>query len=58
MTLRPRRLRWLSPLFHIPFSLPVWQWLYRLIADRRYRFGTVADCTDDACALHRPAEKK
>ena len=58
MTLRLRRLWWLAPLLHIPFSLPFWQWLYRQIADRRYRFGTVEDCTDDACALHRPGAKR
>jgi predicted DCC family thiol-disulfide oxidoreductase YuxK len=49
---RLRRLWWLAPVLHIPFSLPVWQWLYRQIADRRYRFGRVSDCDGDACSLH------
>ncbi|MEX2139972.1 MAG: DUF393 domain-containing protein [Pirellulales bacterium] len=49
---RLRRLWWLAPLLHIPFSLPVWQWLYRQIADRRYRWGRVEECEDDACSLH------
>lgn len=43
---------WLTPLLHVPGSLPVWNWLYQQIATRRYRFGTVT-CDDDACRLHR-----
>jgi predicted DCC family thiol-disulfide oxidoreductase YuxK len=46
------RLWWLAPLLHLPFSLPLWQWLYRQVANRRYRFGQISDCTDDACAVH------
>ncbi len=49
---RLRRLWWLAPVLHIPFSLPLWQWLYRQIADRRYRFGTIDSCEDGACAIH------
>jgi predicted DCC family thiol-disulfide oxidoreductase YuxK len=49
---RLRRLWWLAPLLHIPFSLPLWQFLYRQIADRRYRFGRVESCDDGACSLH------
>jgi predicted DCC family thiol-disulfide oxidoreductase YuxK len=49
---RLRRLWWLAPVLHIPFSLPVWQFLYRQIADRRYRFGRVETCDGDACSLH------
>ena len=52
LTRRLRRLWWLAPVLYIPFSLPAWQWLYRQIADRRYRFGTTTDCADDACAVH------
>lgn len=44
---------WLAPLLHIPGSLPLWNWLYQQIAKRRYRFGTVATCDDEACRLHR-----
>ncbi len=51
LTRRLRRLWWLAPLLHIPFSLPLWQWLYRQIANRRYRFGRT-DCGDEACKLH------
>jgi predicted DCC family thiol-disulfide oxidoreductase YuxK len=51
---RLTRLWWLAPLMHIPFSMPLWQWLYRQIADRRYRFGRVDQCADDSCAVHGP----
>ena len=43
---------WLCPLLHVPFSLPLWQWLYRQIADRRYRFGKIDACEDGTCSLH------
>jgi len=36
------RLWWLVPLLYIPGSLPVWQWLYRQVALRRYRLATSA----------------
>lgn len=49
---RLRRLWWLAPLLHLPFTLPLWQWVYRQIADRRYRFGRIDDCKDGACSLH------
>lgn len=49
---RLRRLWWLAPVLHIPFSLPVWQWLYRQVAKRRYRFGKTHECDGDACKLH------
>lgn len=44
---------WLAPLLHIPGSLPLWNWLYQQIAKRRYRFGTLGTCDDEACRLHR-----
>lgn len=38
---------WLAaPLMHIPFSLPIWQWLYRQVAKRRY---LIANRKGDAC---------
>jgi predicted DCC family thiol-disulfide oxidoreductase YuxK len=52
---RLRRLWWLAPVLHIPFSLPLWQWLYRQIADRRYRFGRTEACDGDACSVHGSA---
>ncbi len=52
-----RRLPWLwpiAPLMHIPFSLPLWQWMYRQVAKRRYKLGgkTGNGCDGDACAVH------
>jgi predicted DCC family thiol-disulfide oxidoreductase YuxK len=49
---RLRRLWWLAPVLHIPGSLPLWQWLYRQIANRRYRFGRT-DCDGDTCSVHQ-----
>ena len=49
---RLRRLWWLAPVLHIPFTLPLWQFIYRQIADRRYRFGRLDTCDGDACAVH------
>jgi predicted DCC family thiol-disulfide oxidoreductase YuxK len=43
---------WLAPLLHLPGSLPLWQWLYRQVAKRRYRLGR-ADCSDGACHVHQ-----
>lgn len=42
----------LAPLLHIPFSLPLWNWLYQQIAQRRYWFGRVETCDDGACRVH------
>ncbi|MEX2118620.1 MAG: DUF393 domain-containing protein [Pirellulales bacterium] len=44
---------WLAPLLHLPGSLSLWQWLYRQVAQRRYRLGRAADCSDGACHVHR-----
>lgn len=49
---RLRRLWWLAPLLHIPGSLPLWNWLYRQIANRRYKFGKLDDCGDGTCQIH------
>jgi predicted DCC family thiol-disulfide oxidoreductase YuxK len=45
LTRRLRRLWWLMPLLHIPFSLPFWQWGYDVIAKHRRR------CTTERCDL-------
>lgn len=42
----------LAPLLHIPFSLPIWNWLYQQIARRRYWFGRIETCDDGACQVH------
>jgi predicted DCC family thiol-disulfide oxidoreductase YuxK len=47
------RLWWLAPLLYAPGSMPLWQWLYRQVANRRYRFGSVEACDDASCRLHR-----
>jgi predicted DCC family thiol-disulfide oxidoreductase YuxK len=39
----------LLPILYIPFSLPLWQAIYRLIARRRYKLS----CDDDSCNIHR-----
>jgi len=44
LTRRLRRLWWLMPLLHVPFSLPLWQWGYHYIAKRRGR------CNADTCS--------
>jgi predicted DCC family thiol-disulfide oxidoreductase YuxK len=49
---RLRRLWWLAPLMYIPGSLPLWQWLYSQVAKRRYRFGKIEACDNNACSLH------
>ena len=51
---RLRRLWWLAPLLNIPGSLPLWQWMYRQVAQRRYQFGRAEKCDDEACTIHRP----
>jgi predicted DCC family thiol-disulfide oxidoreductase YuxK len=48
LTRRLPRLWLLAPLLHIPFSLPIWQWIYRRIARRRYQQNQTGLC-DDTC---------
>ena len=48
-----RRLPLLWPLavpLHVPGSLPLWNWLYRLIARNRYRFA--GTCDEGTCRLN------
>jgi predicted DCC family thiol-disulfide oxidoreductase YuxK len=52
LTRRLRRLWWLMPVMHIPFSLPLWQFIYRFIAKHRYWFGKVEQCDSDSCNVH------
>jgi predicted DCC family thiol-disulfide oxidoreductase YuxK len=40
----------LAVLFHLPGSLPVWTWLYRLVARNRYRLA--GKCDEGTCHLH------
>ncbi|MFN3192883.1 MAG: thiol-disulfide oxidoreductase DCC family protein [Aureliella sp.] len=46
------RLWWLMPLLHIPFSMPVWRWLYRQIAKSRYRIAGKSCDEGGTCDLH------
>lgn len=42
-----------APALHVPFSLPVWQFLYRQVAKRRYMLGKTTDsCDDGGCKVH------
>jgi predicted DCC family thiol-disulfide oxidoreductase YuxK len=41
----------LAPLMHIPLSLPLWRWMYRQVAVRRYQWNR-PDCENDACKIH------
>jgi predicted DCC family thiol-disulfide oxidoreductase YuxK len=43
---------WLAPLLHIPFSFPVWNALYSMVANRRYRIAGQIAC-DEHCQVHR-----
>lgn len=43
---------WLAPVLHLPGTSPLWQWLYRQVAERRYRFGRVDSCDDGSCGVH------
>jgi predicted DCC family thiol-disulfide oxidoreductase YuxK len=49
-----RHLFWLwpfAPLMHIPFTLPLWQWLYGQVAKRRYRWNS-STCENGTCPIH------
>ena len=55
LTRRLPKLWVLAPLLHVPFSLPVWQWGYRLVAKRRYKIAgrQGLQCDEDGtCELH------
>jgi predicted DCC family thiol-disulfide oxidoreductase YuxK len=50
---RHLRILWpVAPLMHIPFTLPLWQWGYRLVAKRRYRIRNQDECRNGACKVH------
>ena len=51
LTRRIPRLWWLTPVLHLPGSLPLWQWFYRQVAKRRYRFNQHS-CDGGTCHLH------
>ncbi len=41
----------LVPFFYFPGSMPLWRWLYRLVAKYRYRIAG-RNCENGACQLH------
>jgi predicted DCC family thiol-disulfide oxidoreductase YuxK len=43
----------LAPAMHIPGLMPLWNWMYRSIAQRRYKIAG-RDCPDGSCSLHAP----
>ena len=48
------RLWWLAPFLHLPGCMPLWQWMYRQVADRRYALSdAAAACDGGSCSLHR-----
>jgi predicted DCC family thiol-disulfide oxidoreductase YuxK len=49
LTRRLPALWFLAPILHIPLTLPLWQWLYRAVAKRRYGLAGSEKCESDAC---------
>lgn len=43
---------WLAPLLHIPFSMPLWRWVYKSVANRRYKIAGKNCSLDGTCHLH------
>lgn len=43
---------WLVPVLHFPGSRPLWAWAYRHVAESRYRWGRLNECSDGACQVH------
>jgi predicted DCC family thiol-disulfide oxidoreductase YuxK len=41
----------LAPLLHLPGTMPIWSWLYRQVANRRYRIAG-RNCDEGTCSLH------
>jgi predicted DCC family thiol-disulfide oxidoreductase YuxK len=41
----------LAPLLHIPGSRPLWAWMYRNVAQRRYAIAG-KNCSEGTCSLH------
>lgn len=39
----------LAPLLHVPGSMPLWQWLYRVVARNRYRIA--GSCEEGSCRI-------
>ena len=50
---RLRGLWWLAPLLHVPGTGRLWHWLYRQVANRRYRLAGQT-CDGDTCRVRAP----
>ncbi len=49
----------LAPLLHIPFTMPLWRWLYHQVAQRRYLLGGKrVECDDHTCRVHYDTNSK
>ena len=53
LTLRLPKMWWASPILWFPGSMFLWRFLYRKIANSRYKFGKIEDCDGGSCSLHR-----
>jgi predicted DCC family thiol-disulfide oxidoreductase YuxK len=42
----------LAPWLHLPWTLPLWQGVYRQVAKRRYWWGKAEDCATGSCRVH------
>lgn len=43
----------IAPVLHIPFTMPIWRWLYRQVAKQRYRIAGKNCDEGGTCSLHR-----
>ena len=56
LTRRLPKLWLFAPLLHLPFSLPIWNWLYQQVAKRRYRLA--GRSCEGTCELHLASSAK
>ena len=40
-----------APILHLPFTMPLWRWMYRLVAKYRYRIAG-KNCENGNCSIH------
>jgi predicted DCC family thiol-disulfide oxidoreductase YuxK len=40
-----------APILHLPFTMPLWRWMYRLVAKYRYRIAG-KNCENGSCSIH------
>lgn len=44
------KLWWLCPILHIPLAMPLWRWIYRQVAKRRYSISG-RNCDTGTCRI-------